>query len=201
MNKAAKWILSILGIGLLIFFVFAIIMAIVLDGIFEGENYSKEDLIKNYENNKNQIIEVKRYFKSIIPEDVYVDIEFGKKEIEIFHLKKNGIYDSNWNLNYQSGKTDSLLNELEWSKEQMNILQEKLSKANCISISSGNPITIGWQRSVMGKYFYKVFDSNLDESQRGKYNDNCSFIFYKENIVLEYGGGAIGSQCFPGINN
>lgn len=196
MERAAKWILSILGIGLLLFFGFVIVMVIVLDGIFEGENFSKKDLIKNYENNKNQIFEVKRYFKSIVPEEVYVDIEFGKKEIEIFHLKKNGTYDSNWNLSYQSQKIDSLLQKSEWSKEQMNILKEKLSKANCISIESGNPVTIGWQRSVMGKYFYKVFDYNLDESQRGEYDDNCNFIFYQENIVLEYGGGAIGSQCF-----
>lgn len=169
---------------------------IALDGLFEGEIYSKEELVENYEKNQSQILEAKRYFESILPDDVNVDIEFGKKEIEIFHLKKNEIYDSNWNLEYQSEKTDSLLSELEWSKEQMNTLKEKLTTANCVSINSGYPITIGWQRSGMGMYFYKIFDFNLNERQIEEYNDSCTFIFYKENIVLEYGGGLIGPQCF-----
>jgi hypothetical protein len=49
----------------------------------------------------------------------------------------------------------------------------------------------------MGKYFYELFDDDLTQEQIKQYNDSCTHIFYKKNIVLEYGGGAVGSQCFP----
>lgn len=49
----------------------------------------------------------------------------------------------------------------------------------------------------MGKYSYLIFDRPLSEAEKKDYDDKCEYIFYKENIVLEYGGGAIGTQCFP----
>ena len=52
-------------------------------------------------------------------------------------------------------------------------------------------------RSGMGKYSLKLFDIDLTNDQIKQYNDGCTYIFYKKNIVLEYGGGAVGSQCFP----
>ena len=48
----------------------------------------------------------------------------------------------------------------------------------------------------MGVYMYKVFDEPLDDKLTEKYNDGCTYIFHEENIVLEYGGGAVGPQCF-----
>ena len=33
-----------------------------------------------------------------------------------------------------------------------------------------------------------------------KFNDGCMYKYFKENIALEYGGGAIGSQCFEDFN-
>ena len=97
-----------------------------------------------------------------------------------------------------SAKVDSLLNELGWTITEWRTLKSKLDEANSISISSRKPVTIGWQRSGMGMFKYKVFDHNLSDSLIEMYNDGCMFKFYKENVVLEYGGGAFGPQCFPG---
>ncbi|MGB5988381.1 MAG: hypothetical protein WBG43_01370 [Marinifilaceae bacterium] len=134
-----------------------------------------------------------------MPENAFVHIEFdNNKELEIFHVKAKRPFESNWNLNINSSKTDSLLNDLGWTRKELRILKMKLDNANCISISSRKPITIGWQRSGMGKFSYNIFDENLTENLISKYNDGCMYIFYKDNVVLEYGGGAFGSQCFPG---
>jgi len=50
----------------------------------------------------------------------------------------------------------------------------------------------------MGKYSYKVFEKQLEIKEKKEYNNSCEYIFYKDNIVLEYRGGAIGPQCFEG---
>lgn len=55
---------------------------------------------------------------------------------------------------------------------------------------------IGFARSGMGKYSYKLFDNQLTENQKQRYNNGCEYIFYKDSVVLEYGGGTIRPQCF-----
>src|SRR6185436_642280 len=106
-------------------------------------------------------------------------------------------YDTNWSLSVNSEKTAQLLNKLGWTTETLKMLKRKLDQANCISINSEEPVTIGYQRSGMGKYFYKLYDQPLSESKKKEYNDGCQYIYFQDNVVLEYGGGAIGPQCFP----
>ena len=198
MNKALKGLLIYFGIILLIFGGFYLFIFIAFDRIFTGPYYDKEDLIVNYEKRKEEILDVKKYFKSILPDRASVTIEFDDdKELGIFHVEANGIYQSNWNLKIKSPKVDSLLNELNWTTKELRILKEKLDKANCISIAGKDPVVIGWQRSGMGMFSYNIFDNNLEKDKIVDYNDGCTYIFYKDNIVLEYGGGAIGPQCFP----
>lgn len=199
MNRALKVLLIIFGIILLIFGGFLLFLHIAFDGLFTGPSYDKKDLIENYEKRKTEITEAKSYFKSIVPNGARVTIEFDNdKELGIFHVKVDSIHQSNWNLKIESHKVDSLLTELNWSTKELKTLKEKLDKANCISISGTNdPIVIGWQRSGMGMFSYVIFDENLNENKINDYNDGCTYIFYKDNVVLEYGGGAIGMQCFP----
>jgi hypothetical protein len=198
MNRALKGLLIFFGIILFLFGGFYLFLHIAFDGIFTGPSYDKKDLIENYEARTNEILAVKNYYKSILPDGASVTIEFDNdKELGIFHVKADSVYQSNWNLKIKSPKVDSLLTELNWTTKELRILKEKLDKANCISIAGKNPVVIGWQRSGMGKFSYLIFDQNLDESKIKEYNDGCYNIFYKDNIVLEYGGGAIGPQCFP----
>ena len=198
MNRALKVLLIFSGIILLIFGGFLLFLHIAFDGIFTGPSYDKNDLIENYEQRKIEILDVKKYYKSILPEGSYVDIEFkNDNELGIFHVRIDSVFQSNWNLKIESPKVDSLLTELKWSTKELKILKEKLDKANCISIAGKEPIVIGWQRSGMGMFSYVIFDQNLNKDKIEDYNDGCTNIFYKENIVLQYGGGAIGMQCFP----
>lgn len=197
MNKTLKWILIIIGSGLALYFgyIFYVFSTFSFD---DGKYYSKQDLIDNYNQKSSQIVDLKSYINKIVPANKSVDIDFdGSKEFFIFHLVDNGNYNSNWNLKVNSTTTDTLLTKLNWTKETLNILKQKLDAANCISVKSGEPCNIGFQRSGMGKYFYNIFERPIPDSLKSKYNDSCTYILYSDNVVLEYGGGAIGPQCFP----
>ncbi len=196
MNKILKWTVLVIGLGLLIYVGFWIYTIVSFVGVFETD-YSKTDLIDNYNTKTKEILELKNYIKTIVPLNKTVDIEFDdNKTLGIFHITVNGNNYNNWDIKIGSSKSDTLLQKLGWTNETLDTLKEKLDNANCISIESGEPCTIGYQRSGMGKYLYKVFTHTLNDSLINEYNDGCTYIYYKNNVVLEYGGGAIGPQCF-----
>jgi hypothetical protein len=164
---------------------------------FPEITYRKTDLIENYRLKAKEINELKIYVESITPKDKTVSLEFDENSnFEIFHVGDNETYDQNWNVAINSKKADSLLTKLNWTKDNIETLKRKLDSANCISVNNNKPFTVGYQRSGMGMYFYKIFDKPLTDSLKKEYDGGCTFIFYKENIVLEFGGGAIGQQCF-----
>jgi hypothetical protein len=216
-----KLVLKILGVIAIVILIGFIILMIGLRSIF-GKDYDTNDLIENYEERSNQIIEVKEYIKKITPENfgVYVEFESNRdvdmKVWEKSDTAKNGriFWFQEWNINpynYKQkerseydkkygGKTNSLrevTGKLNWEDDEFKELKSKLDEANCISIDkSGDIYTIGFQRSVMGKYHYKIFENWSIIEVKEKFNDGCMFKYYKENVALEYGGGAIGMQCF-----
>ena len=182
---------------------------------------SKKELIENYENKKEEILKLKNEYQKIVPKNHIVDIEF-ESESKIFTIPEQisiQIYKAdnpekntdenkrqankgfkavsqNWNLKPESKELQKVLKSIGWTNEELNQIKQLLLNANCISIENGKMTTIGFSRSGMGKYFYKFFDEPLNENQKEEYNDDCQYIYYKDNVVLEYGGGAIGSQCF-----
>jgi hypothetical protein len=197
MKKIIKWTLIILGVGVLTWLGFWFYAMAVFSGTFD-KSYSTQDLIDNYNKKTEKIWQVKDYINKIVPQNKSVDIEFdGNHKFFIFHVVDNGYYDSNWDLKLSSQKTDTLLQKLGWTKETLKLLKEKLDNANCISVESGEPCKIGFQRSGMGKYFYDLFNKPIPDSLKSMYNDSCTYILYNDSVVLEYGGGAIGPQCFP----
>jgi len=164
----------------------------------QSDSSSYKALTENYELKTKEVLDLKTYVSSIVPINKSVDIEFDDNEnLEIFHVTVDGVYNSNWNIKVNSGRTDTLLQELGWTKETLAILKGKLDKANCISISSGDPFQVGFQRSGMGMYFYNLFTNPIADNLKTNYNDSCTYVLYNDKVVLEYGGGAIGPQCFP----
>jgi hypothetical protein len=181
-----------------------IIVAIIATIIFGGFVYffdtsSCEELIDNYESKTKEINDVKTYVNSILSDSVIVNIEFANdKELSIFHVK-TGKEESirNWNIQINSTRVDSILKTIHWNKTHLQKIKEKLDAANCISVSSGEPFNIGYSRHVIGTYFYNIFSNPINDSLIKNYNDSCSYIYYKPTVVLQWGGGAIGGQCFP----
>lgn len=196
-------LLILCGIGLVIFIGY-ILMIVSAFGGFD-KDYSVSDLKDNFEKNKTEIYELKRYFNEIVPENRFVEIEFsddntlgrfGIKALDSTAGDPNGPMFLEWDLKTNTQRMDSIIKPLGWTRETLKTLKEKLDEANCIQIESGEPTKIGFQRSGMGMYSFNVFDKPIPDSLRNNYNDSCTYILATDRLVLEYGGGAVGSQCF-----
>lgn len=183
---------------------------------------SKKDLIENYEAKRNEIAELREEYSKLVPKNHIVEVEFepeskiltvpeqitikiyelndiGNKDLDKEPVKRSTerkIISQNWNLKPDSKELEEVLKSIDWTSQTLAKIKMLLQKANCISIENGETTTIGFARSGLGKYSYKIFEKELDLKQKEEFNDGCSYIYYKDNIVLEYGGGAVGSQCF-----
>jgi hypothetical protein len=159
-------------------------------------SYTPEKLIENYEERKIEINELRSYFVSILPENIFVAIEYDKDYISgDMRIIINGFVQEFSNTN--SPEIDTVLNLIGWSHIELDNLKNKLKQANCISISSNNPVRIGWRRTGLNKYYYRVFENDLCYNLINEFRADCTYVFYEKNIILEYSTGAIGSMCFP----
>jgi hypothetical protein len=198
-----KGILILCGIGLVIFIGYFVMIISAFGGF--DKDYSVTELKENFEKNKTEIYELKKYFNEIVPKNRFVEIEFDNdKTLTRFGIKPldktagdpNGPMFLEWDLQINTERMDSIIKPMGWTRETLKTLKEKLDKANCIQIESGEPAKIGFQRSGMGMYSFNVFDNPIPDSLRNNYNDSCTYIMATDRLVLEYGGGAVGSQCF-----
>jgi len=166
---------------------------------------SKKALIANIDSNYTKIAKLKTEYAKLVPANYTVMIEFNPedkivntpKSIDLRITSKQGKTFQAWNLDYNSAKLARMLKTIHWDQNTLKRIAGLLADAHCISIENGEPATIGFARSGMGKYFYKLFAHPLTSAQIKEYTNTCNDIFYKRNIVLEYLGGAVGSQCFP----
>ena len=105
-----------------------------------------------------------------------------------------------WDLEIKTERMDSILKPIGWTRETLKTLKDKLDNADCIQIESGEPTKIGFKRSGMGMYSFNVFDKPIPDNLIEQYNDSWTYILVNKRLALEYGGGAIGSQCFYNMN-
>jgi hypothetical protein len=196
-------LLILCGIGLIIFIGFILTIVSAFGGF--DKDYSVSDLKDNFEKNKTEIYELKRYFNEIVPKNRFVEIEFnddntigrfGIKALDSTAGDPNGPMFLEWELKTNTQRMESIINPMGWTRGTLKTLKEKLDRASCIQIESGEPSKIGFQRSGMGMYSFNVFDKPIPDSLRVNYNDSCTYILANDRLVLEYGGGAVGSQCF-----
>jgi len=203
LKKILIGISIVIGIAILIFIGW-IIMIISTFGGFD-KDYSVSDLKENFEKNKTEIYELKQYFNEIVPKNRFVEIEFeddntlgrfGIRALDSTAGNPDGPMFLEWDLKTNTAKMDSLIQPMGWTRETLKDLKEKIDNADCIQIESGEPTKIGFKRSGMGMYSFNVFDQPISDNLTEQYNDSCTYILVNRKLVLEYGGGAIGSQCF-----
>ncbi|WP_460517225.1 hypothetical protein [Cyclobacterium sediminis] len=182
---------------------------------------SIEGMKNNIDEKSNEIADLKNYFSDIVPENFTVRIQYNSSDnIDLFvygpigdSVKREQLF-GQWDIDIDNyietpqtkykkkyrGNTKSLelvKNKLNWNREIFSNLYDKLEKANCIGIRSRNPVEIEYGFSGMALLSFSVFDKNLTAEQQEEYSDDCMSMFYKENIVLNYGSGATGSLCTP----
>ena len=192
-----------ISIGCVVAFLYAL-------GAFD-KDYSLTELKENFNTKQAEIYELKSYFNSITPENKHIEIAFnGNRSLQRFvirELDSVGNYKqeplfSKWDLNINSSITDSAISTLGWTKENLKTLKEKLDNANCIGIENswgnvGNASTkIEFQRCGPCMYSFVVFDKPIPDNLKKDYNDSCTYIMVNDRLVLEYGSGVYGKQCF-----
>ena len=183
---------------------------------------TKQGLTENYDENKTEILELKNHYNKIVPEDFIIRIRFNSSDnIDFFvyqpieNSEKRELLFQQWDLDIDDyepenprsdydkkyhGKTNSFIEvkeKLDWTNQTFIDLYNKLDNVNCMGISNRNPTEIEYGFKGMGAFSYLIFDENLNLELQEKYSDDCSQMFYKENVVLNYGSGAIGSFCTP----
>ncbi|WP_146185121.1 hypothetical protein [Flavobacterium pallidum] len=191
-------------------FLIFVVYAVTIINAFGGfdKDYSVTDLKENFEENKVEIYELKSYFNKIVPKGRFVEIEFkddntlAKFGISITGTEGNSYKEvfSEWDLEAYTPRMDSIIKPLGWTRETLKTIKNKLDNANCIKIESGEPAKIGFQRSGMGLYSFNVFDRPISRELKAAYNDSCTYILANDKLILEYGGGAVGPQCFYNMN-
>jgi hypothetical protein len=176
--------------------------------MFSMPRSSKKELVANIESNFDKISFLKTSYLKFVPKDYIVSIELNPAskialtkesiDLKIEHVSnKETDLKQEWNLEYNSERLAQMIKPLGWTNETLTTIKELLADSKCVSIENGDITTVGFARSGMGKYSFKLFDKDLSSEQIKEYNDGCMYIFHKKDIVLEYGGGAVGSQCFP----
>jgi hypothetical protein len=137
-----------------------------------------------------------------------------RNDYDKIHGRSHELLFQQWDLDYEDyepalrsdydKKYQGITNSLELIKEKLNWtnntfikLYTKLENVNCIGISNRNPIEIEYGFKGMGGFSYLIFDDNLNSELQEKYSNDCSMLFYKENVVLQYESGAVGSFCIP----
>jgi hypothetical protein len=204
MPKFIKWIGRSLLVVAILYAIVEVVGALVLGPIWT-HTYTKKDLIANYRAKKSAILAVRDYFASIVPPHKRVEIEFTDSHtlsrLEVASLDSatgTTIYPTfvQWDLSTSSPQVDSVLTVLHWTQGTLQQLKQKLDLAFCISIGSGDPCQVGFQRSGMGIYFYELFSEPIPDSLKDAYNNGCTDIIYNPTVVLEFWSGVIGPQCF-----
>jgi len=203
LKRIVKWTLILLGVGLIIV-IGNVLYFLSAFGLFD-KDYSVTDLVNNFNKKQTEIYELKKYFNEIVPKDKFVEIEFenghklsrfGIQPLDTTKGERIGLMFLEWDLKTNTSRMDSIIKPLGWTRETLRSIKEKLDNANCIQIESGDPSKIGFKRSGMGMYFFNVFAKPISDSLRSHYNDSCTYILVNEKLVLEYGSGVYGSDCF-----
>lgn len=204
MNKVLKYFIIVLcAIGSL--FLVGLVTMIVMVGYAFGsfdKSYSVSDLKEEYYLKEPEIADLIKYYNTIKPENYSVDIEFKNDEmlnrLTITTKDPSEIIYQNWDVSSSVLQTKEIRNLLGWEDREVRVLKKKLDKANCISVEDGEPLKIGFKRSGMGMFSFNIFQKA--NTNREEYNDGCEYILINKYLALQYGGGAIGNQCFPDKN-
>lgn len=170
--------------------------------MFSMPKSSKAELIDNYQANKKNLIKLRDEYENLVPDSLTVEIEFNPEnkivsmppsvDVIIYSLTTKK-WNNEWNIEFKSNKLDSMLNKIGWTQKELDYVQKLLISANCISIQNGEYATVGFARSGMGKYYYRIYNHDLTTEEIENVNDDCMYIYYEKNMVLEYGSGATGS--------
>ncbi|TYZ06441.1 hypothetical protein FY528_18205 [Hymenobacter lutimineralis] len=196
MNTYIKVVIEISALIISVFIGYVIYMLMIFSafGLFD-KDYTRQDLITSYSEHHEAIQDAIGFYASVVPPEKEVEDDAISRIVVKEGSNKNPTY--TYASDYKPAKIDSIVSSLGWTQTMLDKLQEKLEAADCISIQNGEPAKLGFKRSGMGMYSFNVFKKPIPDSLREQYARSCTYLIQSDELVLEYGGGAMGPQCFP----
>ncbi|HET7732250.1 MAG TPA: hypothetical protein VFK73_00330 [Paludibacter sp.] len=163
------------------------------------------DKQRNFESHKKEFNELIVFYKEIVPKDKIIEIEFYDNtnlqrfqitDIDTIWVKKDSFYLSSSPLYFEweikiDNIPDSILSEINWTRQTFDMLKTKLDNANCISINNENPIIIDYKRDFFGEFTYHIYsdyDSAKMKEVKSKRND---LHFFCDSVAWSYDTGAL----------
>lgn len=173
----------------------------MIENLF-GEIVYPEQVAEVAKSKSQEIEFLTNYYNSIIPKDTRVYLEFtDTRKVDFWVFKNDSTIIQVWDTDFNDERIKESIQKLGWKRENLLEIRELLYEANCISIDNlKSQIKIGQVRSGMGKYYILKFENRMSTLERDEYNNNCSKYVVDDYTLLEYGGGAIGSDCMPRKN-
>lgn len=196
--KVVIVVAGLIMFAIIAFYVYLFIASLAMFGLFD-KSYSNSELKEIFYKNKKEIYDLKKYFNQIVPKNTFVEIEFDSDT----KLTRFGFHtlDSNGNTNYpifldwdlqiNTHQMDSLIQPLGWNRNTLQIIKNKLDKANCIQIESGEPAYIGFQRSGLGMYTFIVYDKPMHDTIKKTYLNRNDYDIIDSILVVKYESGAL----------
>ncbi|MCD7899620.1 MAG: hypothetical protein LUH22_07030 [Bacteroides sp.] len=156
-------------------------------------------MASHYDKHETGFTELIDYTRAAVNDSCRIKVEFESAGLSMFHTytPPDNTWDMNWNEEAKAA-APALMEKVGLEKEELNTIQRKLKKIGCIAIQIYPGYTeIGYKRVGMGLYYYKIYTHPLTEEQITKY-DGYNTVYYRDNVMFAYGGGAIGSDVFIG---
>ncbi|MDR0938150.1 MAG: hypothetical protein LBN29_02175 [Mediterranea sp.] len=160
-----------------------------------------EEMVAYYDKHEPEFQELKSYIYTILPDSCAFHIEFENGKMSICHVynpRSNPKWNNNWNED-AAAKGDSLLLTIGINPNIRETLRQKLKKLCCISVDAlPSSVSVGYKRILLGKYDFLLFRNPLSPEEIEDIKNDYTRIYYRDNVALEYGSGAVGSMGFPG---
>ncbi|QHL86881.1 hypothetical protein GU926_05285 [Nibribacter ruber] len=176
----------------------------------------------NYEEKKSEIDSLASYFNKIKPKELVLFIRFNSDDNIDFKLDQKNYHDkTTWyteaifddygqfhrfDIDLDNKELEDAFKIVNLDKEKIEKLRTYLDKANCNSISNSFSIpdklkidysSIGYPTNDLYGLEYLIFDTIPEQAIIDEIVKGCNFKKINKRILVQYGGPAFGSDCFP----
>jgi hypothetical protein len=200
---------------------FFFVLVLIATSFASCENATK-GVFTNYQEKRSKIDTLEVYFNKIKPQDLALYIRFNSDGNVDFKVDQKDYDDkSSWYIEEifdkygQFHRFDVNINDKELKRafRLVNLNEEKIKKlrsylkqANCISVSNGfsfsedvqaDYISIGYPTHDLYGLEYVIFEREVEAYKVNKIIEGCNFKKINNKVLVQYGGPAFGSDCFP----
>ena len=188
--KSCLIFFAAIGLFLVLFMTYLLYTFGLLDKV-----YTRREMVAHYDAHEAAFAEAATRIDQI-KGPATINIEFDGKDVEIFHTNYQGTYHNNWPHGDRE-VSDSIARSIGLNKPSLNRIRDLIESTDCIGYTNMRNATrtFHFRRAGFGMYSFVRFDQPIPKSLVNFYNDSCSYNLYTRQVVFEYGGGAIGSDC------